>query len=268
MAGKNRVGFFDAPAAGCGTLVLSPDGRVLACDDTQGTLKVFDIPACKVLYEKRQFVRLISISDGDQFPRVYAGELGEVGIEFSPDGRYLLATTEGGDSLLWNVKGGTVVKVFGKLRGRPRHAVYPQEVFVASNRILLLAGYAGERRIAKLVSFPEGGVLLTQKIPAGRAIRAADPRFVLIRPLPPQQLFLVVDPSTNILPHTRHLIPRDDLFDQRSTAVELNSGHLIESKQSLIDVFGPYYVAQPGPGEVGLYERGKGLQAAVSLKAD
>jgi hypothetical protein len=49
VAGKNRVGFFDAPAAGCGTLVLSPDGRMLACDDIQGTLKLFDVPACKVL---------------------------------------------------------------------------------------------------------------------------------------------------------------------------------------------------------------------------
>ena len=71
-----------------------------------------------------------------------------------------------------------------------------------------------------------------------------------------------------ILPHTHHLILRDDLFDQRTTAVELSTGHIIESKHGLIDVLGSYYVAQPNPGEVGLYERGKGLQTTVSLKAD
>jgi hypothetical protein len=71
--------------------VLSPDGRVLACNDSKGTLKLVDVPARKTLYEKRQFVRLIAVSDGDQFPRAYAGDLGEAGIEFSPDGRFLMA---------------------------------------------------------------------------------------------------------------------------------------------------------------------------------
>jgi WD40 repeat protein len=268
VAGKNRVGFFDAPAAGCGTLVLSSDGRVLACDDIQGTLKLFDVPACKVLYEKRQFVRLFDISRPDEFPRQYVGELGEAGIEFSPDGRFLSASSEGGDSLLWDLRENVALKPPGELRGRPRRAVFPQEVFVSTNRIILLAGFSHKLRIAKLVSFPEGHVLSTHKIPMGHLLSTTDPGFVLIRPLPPQHLFLAIDPSINILPHTHHLILRDDLFDQRSTAVELSTGHLIESKQSLMDVFGPYYVAQPSPGEVGLYDRGKGLQATISLKAD
>ena len=51
-------------------------------------------------------------------------------------------------------------------------------------------------------------------------------------------------------------------------AVELVTGHIIESDQSAIDVFGPYHMAQPDPGELGLYERGEGLQTTVSLKAD
>lgn len=105
----------------------------------------------------------------------------------------------------------------------------------------------------------------------GLVLRATDPGFVLIRPLLPSGPTVSVNPSApmaGILPHTHHLSLRNDLFDQRSTAVELNTGHIIESKQSLIDVFGPYYVTQPNTGELGLYERGKGLQATVSLKAD
>jgi WD40 repeat protein len=113
VAGKNRVGFFDAPADGCGTLVLSPDGRVLACDDTQGTLKLFDVPACKVLYEKRQFVRQVVISGPDEFPRLYWGDLGEASIDFSPDGRYLWAKGLGGESLLWDVRAMSAVRHLG-----------------------------------------------------------------------------------------------------------------------------------------------------------
>jgi hypothetical protein len=110
--------------------------------------------------------------------------------------------------------------------------------------------------------------LAKRKIPMGRVLGTTDPGFVLIRPLVPGGPTVSVDPSApmaGILPHTHLLVLRDDLFDQRSTAVELSTGHIIESKQSLIDVSGAYYVAQPGPDEVGLYERDKGLQAVVTI---
>ena len=270
VAGKNRVGFFDAPAAGCGTLVLSPDGRVLACDDTEGTLKLFDVPACKVLYEKRQLVKQVAISPPDQFPRLYWRDLGKATIDFSPDGRYLRACGLGGDSLLWDVRARAEVRFPGVLRSLRGHSL-ADGVFVAPNRIILLTGFSSKFRIAKLASFPEGQVQSKQKIPWGLVLRTTDPGFVLIRPLVPSGPTVFVDPAApmaGILPHTHHLILRDDLFDQRTTAVELSTGHIIESKHGLIDVLGSYYVAQPNPGEVGLYERGKGLQTTVSLKAD
>jgi hypothetical protein len=52
---------------------------------------------------------------------------------------------------------------------------------------------------------------------------------------------------------------------QRAIAVELDTGTGITSNWPALDVLGSYYVAEPSAGEVGLYERGKGLRATVSL---
>jgi hypothetical protein len=45
----------------------------------------------------------------------------------------------------------------------------------------------------------------------------------------------------------------------------VSTGQVIISETSALDVFGRYYVAEPSAGVVGLYERGKGLQATVAL---
>jgi hypothetical protein len=47
--------------------------------------------------------------------------------------------------------------------------------------------------------------------------------------------------------------------------VELSTGQVIISDTPALDVFGRYYVAEPSTGAIGLYERGKGLQATVAL---
>jgi len=49
--------------------------------------------------------------------------------------------------------------------------------------------------------------------------------------------------------------------------LEFRSGHeLITSDQTALDVSGQYYVAQPNPSEVNLYERGKGIRDCVVLR--
>ena len=159
---------------------------------------------------------------------------------------------------------GQAFRALGSLRG---HSL-AREVFVAPKRIIILTGFSSKFHTARLASFPEGQVLSKHKIPMGRVLSATDPDFVLIRPVVPTGPTLFLDPSApmaGIVPHTHHLILRDASFDQRTTAVELSTGHLIESKQSLIDVFGAYCVAQPNPNEVGLHERDKGIQAVVTI---
>ena len=51
-----------------------------------------------------------------------------------------------------------------------------------------------------------------------------------------------------------------------AAAFEFTTGQVIISETPALDVFGRYYVAEPNSGEVGLYERAKGLQEKISLK--
>jgi len=87
--------------------------------------------------------------------------------------------------------------------------------------------------------------LAQPKLPPGPASRATDPGFVIIRPF---GRLSFIEPT-----------------EQRAAAVELATGRVIISETPLLDVFGRYYIAEPSPGVVGLYERGKGLQATVAL---
>jgi len=90
---------------------------------------------------------------------------------------------------------------------------------------------------ATLALFPSGKVLLRLRIPPGPLFRATDPGFVIVRPC----------------------------GKAAACAVEYTTGEVIMSEMPALDVRGKYYVVEPASGEVGLYERGKGLQASVSL---
>jgi hypothetical protein len=49
-------------------------------------------------------------------------------------------------------------------------------------------------------------------------------------------------------------------------AVEISTGQITPSVSPDMDVFGQYYVTELPNGDVGLYERGNGLQSSVSVK--
>lgn len=93
------------------------------------------------------------------------------------------------------------------------------------------------------MEFPSGRLLSRPVLPAGALLPATDPNFVIVR---------LADQDTLDRP-------------QRMAAAELHTGELIASKTPALDILGCYYVAEPRPGWVGLYERGKGLQAAIDL---
>lgn len=99
-------------------------------------------------------------------------------------------------------------------------------------------------KIAKLVAFPSGKMLARPRIPPFELFRATEPGFIISRPSAATRKF---DPH----------VP--------TSAVELNTGEVIVGHTPALDVRGRYYVAEPSAGTVGLYERGKGLQAPVAL---
>jgi hypothetical protein len=119
---------------------------------------------------------------------------------------------------------------------------------VGTNSVIVSSPRALPIVPATLAAFPSGKVLSRLKLPAGPLFRAADPRFVLIRPFGQEGWGNNPDAK-------------------RAAAVEFSTGQVIVSETFALDVHGRYHVAEPNNGEVGLYERGKGLQEKISLKA-
>ncbi len=241
------------PMLGCATVGLSPDGRTLACDDFEGTLRILDVPSANVLLERPQFSKLAPlysvnpIYGNEELPNgQFLGDVGQAGFDFSPDSRFLMAyPSDGiGKLLAWDVQKKQAMKLPGALR--LIRGLINTFGFVSANRMLVAKEFDAPAIVrARVVAFPSGKVLLKPRIPKGKLHTAADPHFAIIRPFGKYALYS--DPNP------------------RAAAVELATGEVIISDTPALDVFGHYYVAEPSPGTVGLYERGKGLQATIAL---
>jgi hypothetical protein len=233
IADRASVDSTPAPKLACGTEVLSPDGRVLACDDFGGTLRLIDITSGQTIFERKQFVK-------------YRGNLGSARLAFSSDGRFLVALPSGGSGRIvaWDTREKTAVN----MPGAPKWTEGSSMVcaFVAPDRLMISFGRGNKDRLvtAMLVEFPSGQVLMKPKLPPGALFRAADPNFVLVRAFGRR--------------------PRN-ATDVRAAAVEFAAGRVIVSNTPALDVFGTHYVTERRTGEIGLYDRSKGLQAAVMI---
>jgi WD40 repeat protein len=234
-----------------------------------GLLRVIDAASNESVLEQWKFVRYFKSSRWDPSKPLqqplpgYAllGDLGSARLEFSPDGRFLLAVPGAeGTALIWDIHSKCLVRLGGGLRvvNRPGRDSLDFLDFVGSDRVLISSGALGNKNYtvpATVVSFPDGNKLSTAKIPWAPSMRrAADPAFAVV-----------------VQPYYSEFVEvygRSHRFKEPSggaAAVELATGQMITSDTPALDVFGSHYVAEVRPGEVGLYERGKGLQATVVL---
>jgi hypothetical protein len=236
----------------CVTHELSPDGSILACDDPEGTLHIIDVASSETLHERKQFVKLIPVYNYNPDGTVdlpngqLLGDLGEACFDFSPDGRFLKAEACGGTGtvVVYDLHDRKPIRLAWRLRNMmTQHG----SVFMTGGTLLISKGsYHAKQRVktGTLVLFPSGKILSRPTIPLDQLFRATDPGFVIARPL---QAIRRINPNAP------------------TSAVELSTGQVIVSRTPAIDVLGRYYVAEPSPGTVGLYERGKGLQATIAL---
>jgi hypothetical protein len=236
----------------CDTEGLSPDGRVLACVGFGGTLRLIDVASGEIILEVKQFGRLNEYvpepSLHDPMPKADVwGDPGAAIIDFSPDGRFVIAEPDGakadGSPVAFDLRERQRVKLTGGMRKLPREAF----AFISPAKVMIAPLVVGDPTVrAALVAFPSGKVLSKPKIPAGGWLfRATDPGFVLIHPF---GLHAYYDPQA-----------------KRTAAAEFGTGKVIVSETPALDVFGNYYVAQLASGELGLYDRSKGLQATIKL---
>ena len=235
ISDRSRVQSTELPMLVCGTEELSPDGRVVACIDLRGTLRLVDVASGRTVLEKRRFNRP---------SRASSDELGSGSIDFSPDGNWLIVRPSGIDEppLVWNVRGQSSLKLTSELKQLGQHSF----AMLAPDRIAISnaardKGAAGSLSL-KVFAFPSGKILSEPKIPSGVFYRATDPGFVLIRPY-----------------------GRLDQNSWRTAAVELSTGLVIVSEGAL-DVLGKNCVAETVNGkEVVLYEIGLALQTTVVI---
>jgi hypothetical protein len=217
----------------CESSGLSPDSRFLACVDSGGTLRVIEIDSGETMFEKRKFSNM--------------GDRGVAALNFSPDGRYLAAVPKYADGppLAWDLHSKEQVKLEGKLK---KLETGYHIAFVAPDQVMISSVWLGSTTVnAMLVDFPSGKVLSKAKLPPGQMFRAADPAFVLIRP--------------------SGWSVRDAERVPRSSAVEFRTGQVIMTDAEALDVFGNKFIIELPDGQLGLYERGKGVQATVAISA-
>jgi hypothetical protein len=250
-------------SADCATESLSPDGRVWACVDFAGTLRLRDVASGEAILEKRRFNKLQDYCLPDQFPCTLSGDLGYAQISFSPDSRFFLALPlYGSAATAWDLESGALVKLTGalaRLRKDPSRCFF---AFVAPDQLILSSpDWARHDFVtAKLVAFPGGQVLSTPRIPWGKRLSAAtNPDFLIVGNLIRYQGRLQESVNRGV-----PIDPADVLkYGTRTVAVELSTGQATISNSPALDVFGRLYVAERASGEVGLYEISGGVHSAV-----
>ncbi|MGO4880672.1 MAG: hypothetical protein ACLP59_07600 [Bryobacteraceae bacterium] len=288
MTGHARVALHDVPVTACGTERLSPDARYLVCVDTEGTLRLLDVGTRATVLERKRYGRALldrtTVDDtGGSGREVVVMDPSRARVDFSPDGQFFVAAPVLPFGLLGAIYGGEdLVTTLDLLTGQPvrrrrdlmllrtgsdvDYFLPPQYfAFVTPDRLIISDMFWAKDGVvtARSVAFPSGKEVGKPKLPAGPLFRAADPAYIIVRPFgsPPESAgkreyghMVYRPPGPNVAP-----------INHRAAAVEIATGQVIISETPALDVYGRSYLAESSPGVVGLYERGKGLQATIDL---
>jgi WD40 repeat protein len=143
---QKRVSVYEPVVTkGCSGTALAADGKTIACEGTDSTLRLLDVATGSVVFEKKNF-KLFSMNPRQlSFPIFF-------GMAFSPDGRYFLA---GNREAAFGFD--TQERSEFSPRGAIQRVATAGFAFVGPDRLF---GWDSEtRQQADLVSFPEGRVL-------------------------------------------------------------------------------------------------------------
>jgi len=263
IAGHTRADVQGVPVNACYMKRLSPDGRYVACLDPVGTLWLLDVHTAQVVFERKRWCTegFDGLGDGPGVSWVFVDPF-KARADFSSDGRFLVAAPSfssvglGLDVITWNLQTAKSMGYHGDL-ARLREGD-PEFVFVAPDQLLISEMFWARHGFVKahLAAFPSGKKLARPKLPAGPLFRAADPAYVIVCRLPQGQAAggACWPPDSKTAP-----------ADRQAVAAEITTGDVITNGTPALDVYHNYYIAESSQGEVGLYERGKGLQAKIAL---
>jgi len=137
-------------AKGCSGTALAADGKTIACEGTDSTLRLLDVATGSVVFEKKGF-QALSPMPSSLIPGLFP-ILVVYGMAFSPDGRYFLAGN--GDSTFGF---DTQERLEFSPQGAIKRVANFGFVFVGSDK--LFGWDSGTAHQADFVSFPEGKLL-------------------------------------------------------------------------------------------------------------
>ena len=234
---------------GCLQTRLSPDGKLLACLDTDFTLNLLNVGTGESVWRKKEFYA----PDYWQYVRIYSAlqlrgddntdlNLGLLHMRFSPDSRYFVAGYHG-------------ALYFGRtIRGDVAEALDTTtmtKVSIPDSIKRFIAGgftFMGNDRIAAInrenfkksgiLKFPSGEVLTEMELWRPNMTAATRGDYLLIRPIKDYALG-VMDLKTK-------------------TISKVN-------ERAALDIYEPFFVAEMRNGQVGLYRLDKNEAVATAV---
>ncbi|HLG17929.1 MAG TPA: M48 family metalloprotease [Blastocatellia bacterium] len=224
---------------GCLQSLLSPDGKTMACLDSDLALVLFDVASGAQVFQKKSFYvpDIFEIFLLRLFAALESGEASDLAFDwlnmgFSPDGRYFAT---GGRSTYFNAIGdlstGTTAMAIDlttrqpvNLRGPLKKLIAGGFAFLGPDRLIGVDRMDPKK--SAIVSFPGGDVL--DQVPLGhvKLTAAGHGNYVLIRPIA-QYPVGVMDLKTKLISKA--------------------------NKQSALDVYDQFFASERTNGELGLY---------------
>ena len=223
----------------CLTTQLAPDGRTLACVDAAGDLWLIDAETGSPVFQKKSFYRLDYNDLLFSFMKsaMNARSPGGLTLRFSSDGRFFVASYTaytGSGVVAYDVAGRAPIA----LKDNARRLLGASFTFAGPDRLVGLD--PGEPRKSGLIRLPSGDVEQIT-LPVGLLDAPTQTGVVFVRPYGNSAIGIL-----NLA--TRAIV----------------GGDMTEA----VDVYGPDFLAERAPGELGLYAlEGAKLRASVSLPA-
>jgi WD40 repeat protein len=216
---------------GCLQTALSPDGKFLACFNFEMDLGVFDVASGQEVFHKDRMADFTTIPLLAAMFYVKLGARQDLAVlRYSPDSHYFAASVPGADPILLELPDVKKTRISGTLH-------VPLTVsftFVGPDRLLGADPLHPDKW--PIVALPSGNVISRVPLGGGQLQTAANPRYVLVRP--------VKDHPVGIF----------DLQAQK---------WVFANRNSAVDIWGDVAVAERLNGEVGLYKLGESKPSAV-----
>ncbi|HEX7335126.1 MAG TPA: M48 family metalloprotease [Pyrinomonadaceae bacterium] len=234
---------------GCLQTRLSPDGKLLACLDTDFTLNLLNVGTGESVWRKKEFYA----PDYWQYVRIYSAlqlrgddntdlNLGLLHMRFSPDGRYLVAGYHGALYFGRTIRGDvaevldttTMTKV--SIPDSIKRFIAGGFTFMGNDRIAAINRENFKK--SGILKFPSGEVLTEMELWRPNMTAATRGDYLLIRPIKDYALGVM------------------DLKSKTISKV---------NERAALDIYEPFFVAEMRNGQVGLYRLDKNEAVATAV---